>query len=71
MIDVALRIAVKRTLKEGVSLGLIEQLQHRFEYTPVPTGGYENTATYLIQQQGFEMTEVKPPVITTDSLQAR
>ena len=71
MIDVALRIAVKRTLKEGVSLGLIEQLQHRFEYTPVPKGGYENTATYLIKQQGFEMIEVKPPLITTDSLQAR
>ena len=71
MIDVALRIAVKRSLYDGVSLGLGEQLQHRFEYTPTPQGGYENTATYIIQQQGFEMIEVEPPSILMDSLQSR
>lgn len=71
MIDVALRIAVKRSLYDGVSLGLGEQLQHRFEYTPTPKGGYENTATYIIQQQGFEMIEVEPPSILMDSLQSR
>ena len=71
MIDVALRIAVKRSLYDGVSLGLGEQLQHRFEYTPIPNGGYENTATYIIQQQGFEMIEIKPPNIVVDSLQSR
>ena len=71
MIDVALRIAVKRNLYNGVSLGLGEQLQHRFKYSPIPSGGYENTATYIIQQQGFEMIEVKPPSIVLDSLQSR
>ena len=71
MIDIALRIAVKRTLYDGVSLGLGEQLQHRFEYTPVPGGGFRNTATYIIQQQGFEMIEVEPPSTVVDSLQFR
>jgi LysM repeat protein len=71
MIDVALRIAVKRTLTEGVSLGLLEQLQHRFDYQPKPAGGYENTATYTIQHQGFEMIEVRPPKRVLDSLEVR
>lgn len=71
MIDVALRIAIKRTLPEGVSLGLGEQLQHRFEYKFTPTGGYENNATYTIQHQGFEMIEVKPANILQDSLEVR
>ena len=71
MIDVALRIAAKRSLFDGVSLGLGEQLQHRFEYTPVPGGGFRNTATYIIQQQGFEMVEVEPPSIVVDSLLSR
>lgn len=71
MIDVALRIAVKRSLFDGVSLGIGEQLQHRFEYTPVPSGGFRNTATYIIQQQGFEMVEVEPPSIVVDSLLSR
>lgn len=71
MIDVALRIAAKRSLFDGVSLGLGEQLQHRFEYTPVTGGGFRNTATYIIQQQGFEMVEVEPPSIVVDSLLSR
>ena len=71
LIDVALRIAVKRTLTGGVSLGLGEQLQHRFEYKFMPTGGYENIATYTIQHQGFEMIEVKPSNILLDSLEVR
>lgn len=68
MIDVALRIATKRTLLEGVSLGLGEQLQHRFNYTPNKRGGYQNSATYTIQHQGFETIEVYPPKTSQDSL---
>lgn len=71
MVDVALRIAVNRTLYEGVSLGLGEHLQYRFNYTPNPNGGYENTATYIVQQQGFEMIEVKPPKKVIDTLPVR
>lgn len=70
MVDIALRIAVNRTLYEAVSLGLGEHLQHRFEYKPT-SSGYKNIATYIIQQQGFEMIEVIPPNIAIDSLQAR
>jgi LysM repeat protein len=71
MIDVALRIAVSRTLFKGASLGVGEQLQHRYDYKPIPTGGYENIATYTIQHQGFETIEVKPPNIVSDSLEVR
>lgn len=71
MIDVALRIAIKRSLFSGVSLGLLEQLQHRFEYKMIPSGGYQNTATYTIQHQGFESIEVEPPSNQLDSLSVR
>jgi LysM repeat protein len=71
LIDIALRIAVKRSLMNGVSLGLGEQLQHRFEYNPAPGGGYQNTATYTVQHQGFETIEVEPPSIQSDSLLIR
>ena len=71
MIDVALRIAVKRSLVDGISMGLGEQLQHRFEYQPLTEGGYQNTATYTIQHQGFETIEVKPPSNVRDSLPDR
>ncbi len=71
MIDVSLRIAVKRSLFSGISLGLGEQLQHRFEYVPSMRGGYLNNATYTIQHQGFETIEVKPPNIPIDSVEVR
>jgi len=71
MIDIALRIAVKRSLFEGVFLGLGEQLQHRFEYKPAAGGGFQNTAVYTIQHQGFETIEVEPPSSVLDSLPVR
>jgi hypothetical protein len=71
LIDIALRIAVKRSLMNGVSLGLGEQLQHRFKYNPAPGGGYQNTATYTVQHQGFETIEVEPPSVQSDSLLIR
>ena len=71
MVDVALRIATKRSLFEGVSLGLGEQLQHRFEYEKFPGGGFQNKATYTIQHQGFETIEVTPPKVQSDSLHVR
>ena len=70
-IDVALRIATKRTLFSGVSQGLGEQLQHRFEYVKLPNGGYQNTATYTIQHKGFETIEVDPPQKQLDTLDVR
>lgn len=71
MMDVALRIALKRTLFDGVSIGLGEQVRHRFEYKPVSEGGYQNSATYIIQHQGFETIEVEPSNIDSDSLLIR
>ena len=67
----ALRIATKRTLFSGVSQGLGEQLQHRFEYVKLPNGGYQNTATYTNQHKGFETIEVDPPQKQLDTLDVR
>ncbi len=70
-IDIALRIATKRTLFLGVEQGLGQQLQHRFHYVALPNGGYQNTATYTIQHKGFETIEVDPPRKQLDSLHVR
>lgn len=71
MVDVALRIAAKRSLFDGVSLGLGQQLQHRFEYENISGGGYGNTAAYIVQHQGFETIEITAPKVQSDSLRVR
>lgn len=70
-VDLALRIATKRTLFSGVEQGLGEQIQHRFDYATLPGGGFQNTATYTIQHSGFETIEVSPPHKQPDSLHVR
>ncbi|MDG1822762.1 MAG: LysM peptidoglycan-binding domain-containing protein [Flavobacteriaceae bacterium] len=71
MVYVALRIAAKRSLFDGVSLGLGQQLQHRFEYENISGGGYGNTAAYIVQHQGFETIEITAPKVQSDSLRVR
>lgn len=71
MVDVALRIAAKRSLFDGVSLGLGQQLQHRFEYENISGGGYGNTAAYIVQHQGFETIEITAPKVQSESLRVR
>ena len=71
MVDASLRIATKRKLIDGLKWGLIDQLQYKFDYQPNPKGGYQNTATYLVQHQGFETIEIVPIKPQVDSLPAR
>ena len=71
MIDASLRIATKRKLIDGLKLGVLEQLQYRFDYQPNPKGGYRNTATYMVQHQGFETIEIVPLQPQADSLHVR
>jgi hypothetical protein len=52
-------------------LGVLDQLQYRFDYQPNPKGGYRNTATYLVQHQGFETIEITPIKPPADSLHVR
>ena len=71
MVDASLRIATKRKLIDGLKLGVLEQLQYRFDYQPNPKGGYRNTATYMVQHQGFETIEIVPLKPPVDSLHVR
>ena len=71
MVDVSLRIATKRTLMDGLSLGVLEQLQHRFDYKSNPKGGFRNTATYMVQHQSYETIEIRPSEEQPDSLRVR
>jgi LysM repeat protein len=71
MVDASLRIATKRKLIDGLTLGVLDQLQYRFDYQPNPKGGYRNTATYLVQHQGFETIEITPMKPLADSLHVR
>jgi hypothetical protein len=71
MVDASLRIATKRKLIDGLTLGVLDQLQYRFDYQPNPKGGYRNTATYLVQHQGFETIEITPMKPPADSLHVR
>ena len=71
MVDASLRIATKRKLIDGLTLGILDQLQYRFNYQPNPKGGYLNTATYLIQHQGFETIEIATIKSPADSLHVR
>ena len=71
MVDASLRIATKRKLIDGLTLGVLDQLQYRFYYQPNPKGGYRNTATYLVQHQGFETIEITPIKPPADSLHVR
>ena len=71
MVDASLRIATKRKLIDGLTLGVLDQLQYRFDYQPNPKGGYRNTATYLVQHQGFETIEITPIKPPADSLHVR
>jgi hypothetical protein len=71
MVDASLRIATKRKLIEGLKVGVLDQLQYRFDYQPNPKGGYQNIATYLVQHQGFETIEIAPIKPPADSLHVR
>ena len=71
MIDASLRIATKRNLIDGLTHGVLDQLQYRFDYKPNPKGGYRNTAIYMVQHQGFETIEIVPLQPQADSLHVR
>ena len=71
MVDASLRIDTKRKLIDGINLGALEQLQFSFDYQPNPKGGYRNTATYMVQHQGFETIEIVPLKPQADSLHVR
>ena len=71
MVDVSLRIATKRKLINGLELGVLDQLQYRFDYKPSPKGGYRNTATYMVQHRGFETIEIVSVKPQPDSLHVR
>ena len=71
MVDTSLRIAIKRNLRDGLKLGISDQLQYRFDYQPNPNGGYRNTAAYMVQHKGFETIEIVTSKSQVDSLHVR
>ena len=71
MVDVSLRIATRRKLINGLELGVLDQLQYRFDYKSDLKGGYRNTATYMVQHRGFETIEIVSVKSQPDSLHVR
>ena len=57
-LDVILRLAYKNEI--GLSfLGETDYLENRFFYEKDPEGGYQNSASYLLQHQGYGIFEIK------------
>ena len=71
MVDVSLRITTRRKLINGLELGVLDQLQYRFDYKSDLKGGYRNTATYMVQHRGFETIEIVSVKSQPDSLHVR
>ena len=57
-LDILLRLATTRSIEE-TAIGETDYLENRFYYRKDPAGGFQNTASYLLQHQGYDIFEIK------------
>ncbi len=57
-LDVILRWAHKKQLSSD-ALGETEYIESRFDYVPHKDQGYQNRAYFLLEHQGYELSEIK------------
>lgn len=57
-LDIILRLATANTI-EDTTLGETDYLENRFYYLNDPQGGFQNTASFILQHQGYDIFEIK------------
>lgn len=57
-LDIILRLAAANAIEE-TALGETDYLENRFYYLKDPEGGFQNTASYILQHQGYDVFEIK------------